>query len=435
MRVKTLCFVGILAIGFLFPRLGSTQDPTTIEQLGKELFFDKISQPSRMSCSSCHSQKMGWTGQTAGINVHGSVFRGARPQRFGNRKPPSAAYATFSPIFHFDLVRRRFVGGNFWDGRATGEVLGNPSADQALGPFLNQVEQNMTDMATVIDHVARSEYARLFDQVWGRGSLDYDPDIPATVETVYDRIGLSIATFEASSEVNQFSSQFDAYWTSSLAAGDDPEDIGLGRGDKQVLDPQNILNEQEFDGLIEFGKFCARCHVSHRPGPGGVAPLFTSFGYSNIGVPKNPDNPFYDMDLVFLDDGTPINPLGDAYIDYGLGDFLRTRVEWEAMAFENDGKFKIPTLRNVDRRIGKGVPKAYMHNGVFKSLKEVVQFYNSRDVPQEGWAPPEVDRNVSRAVLAGVPMGNLELSEEQEDAIVAFMKTLSDGYQIRNNRR
>ena len=435
MRAKTFCFVGILAMGFLFPPIASTQDLTGIEQLGQELFFDKISEPSRMSCSSCHSEEMGWSGPIAGINAHGSVFRGARPQRFGNRKPPSVAYATFSPMFHFDSNRGQFVGGNFWDGRATGEILGNPSADQALGPFLNPVEQNMTDMEAVIDRVARSRYAGLFDQEWGVGSLDYDPDIPATVESVYGRIGLSIASFEASTEVNQFSSQFDAYWTSSLNAGNDPADIGLGRGDKRVLDPQNILNEQEFDGLVEFGKFCALCHVSHRPGPGGVPPLLTSFGYSNIGVPKNPDNPFYDMDQVFHDDGTPINPLGDAFIDYGLGDFLRTRVEWEAMALDNDGKFKIPTIRNADRRRGNGMPKAYMHNGVFKSLKEVVHFYNTRDLPQEGWAPPEVDRNVSRVVLAGVPMGNFELSEEQEDAIVAFIKTLSDGYQIRKNRR
>jgi cytochrome c peroxidase len=424
-----------MAVGFLFPALASTQELPPIEQLGKELFFDKISEPSRMSCSSCHSEAIGWTGRIAGINAHGSVFRGARPQRFGSRKPPTVAYATFSPMFHFDSVRGQFVGGNFWDGRATGEILGQPSADQALGPFLNQVEQNMSDMEAVIDQVARSRYAGLFRQVWGPGSLDYNPDIPATVESVYGRIGLSIAAFEASTEVNQFSSQFDAYWTSSLAAGNDPEDIGLGHGDKQVLDPQNILNEQEFEGLIEFGKFCSLCHVSHRPGAGGVPPLLTSFGYSNIGVPKNPDNPFYDMDQVYFDDGTPINPLGDAYIDFGLGDFLRTRAPWEAMAWDNDGKFKIPTLRNVDKRMGNGTPKAYMHNGVFKSLKEVVHFYNTRDIPEEGWDPPEVDRNVSRVVLAGVPMGNFELSEEQEDAIVAFVKTLSDGYQDRRNRR
>jgi cytochrome c peroxidase len=320
------------------------------------------------------------------------------------------------------------VGGNFWDGRATGEVLGNPAADQALGPFLNPVEQNMDDMAAVVEQVADSKYAYLFEEVWGPGSLDYDPAHPNTAGPAYDRIALSITMYEGSPQVARFSSKFDAYLASSLAAGNIPEDSGLGRGEKWVLDPLNILTDREFEGLVEFGNFCAVCHVSHRAGPDGVPPLFTSFGFSNIGVPKNPDNPFYDMDHVYLDDGTPVNPLGEDWVDYGLGDFLRTRIEWAAMAPANDGKFKIPTLRNVDQRLGKGVTKAYMHNGVFKSLKEVVHFYNTRDVPGAGWDPPEVGVNVARLPLSGRPMGDMGLSEAQEDAIVEFMKTLTDGY-------
>jgi cytochrome c peroxidase len=63
---------------------------------------------------------------------------------------------------------------------------------------------------------------------------------------------------------------------------------------------------------------------------------------------------------------------------------------------------------------------------VFKSLEEVVHFYNTRDVPAEGWAPPEVNRNVNNDLLEGVPLGNLELDTEAEAAIVAFLKTLSD---------
>jgi cytochrome c peroxidase len=202
----------------------------------------------------------------------------------------------------------------------------------------------------------------------------------------------------------------------------------LAEGDKAVLDPESVLSDQEFDGLIEYGEYCAPCHVSHIPGPGALPPLFTDFSFENIGVPKNPENPFYDMDKVFLDDGAQINPLGDNFIDLGLGGFLRTRAEWAAMAWDNDGKFKVPTVRNVDRRLGKGFKKAYMHNGVFKTLKEVVHFYNTRDVPEENWPPPEVDRNVNRDLLEGVPLGDLELDEEAEDAIVAFLKTLTDGF-------
>ncbi len=411
----------LAAILFCSPAVGL--EP--VEQLGKELFFDKISDPPSMSCAECHGPTVGWTGPIPGINLHGAVYRGAVPQRFGDRKPPSVAYSGFSPVFHFDASAGEFVGGSFWDGRATGERLGSPAADQALGPFLNPVEQNMPSIQAVCDVVARSRYAGLFEEVWGPGSLDCSE---TGVEATYERIGLSIATYEISPEVSPFSSKFDAYWAVCLDAGNAPEACGLAEGDKAVLDPSGILSDLEWDGLIEFGEYCAVCHVSHVPGPGGMPPLFTDFTFENIGVPINPENPFYDMDEVLLDDGTPINPLGEAFVDFGLGDFLRSRPEWMDMAYENDGKHKVPTVRNVDSRPGMLFPKAYMHNGVFKTLKEVVHFYNTRDVPAEGWPPPEVDRNVNRDILEGVPLGNLELDEAAEDATVAFLKTLSDGF-------
>ncbi len=396
---------------------------TPKETLGKELFFDKISDPPWVSCSTCHTQEVGWTGRIAGINLHGAVYRGAVPQRFGDRKPPSTAYAPFSPIFHFDGTE--FVGGNFWDGRATGERLGNPAADQALGPFLNPLEQNMPSIVAVCEAVAESKYTGLFEEVWGPDSLDCSE---GGVAATYDLIGLSIAAYEASPEVSPFSSKFDAYWAACVGAGNDLEDCGKAEGDKAILDPDAILTDLEFDGLIEFGEYCSACHVSHEAGPDGLPPLFTDFTFENIGVPKNLENPFYDMDEILLEDGSPINPLGDDFIDLGLGGFLRSRPEYEDMAWDNDGKHKVPTVRNVDQRIGGGFTKAFMHNGALKSLEEVVHFYNTRDVPAENWPSPEVDRNVNRDILEGVPLGNLELDAEAEAAIVAFLKTLNDGF-------
>jgi hypothetical protein len=95
------------------------------------------------------------------------------------------------------------------------------------------------------------------------------------------------------------------------------------------------------------------------------------------------------------------------------------------MAAENYGKHKVPTLRNVDKRPGRMFPKAYMHNGVFKSLEEVVHFYNTRDV--EDWPPPEVYENVNTDEL-----GDLGLTLEEEHLIVVFMRTLSDGYEAKS---
>jgi cytochrome c peroxidase len=144
------------------------------------------------------------------------------------------------------------------------------------------------------------------------------------------------------------------------------------------------------------------------------------------------------MDTEYLDDGSPINPLGLDWVDPGLAGFLATRTEYADKAEENMGKHKVPTLRNVAKSYGEGFPKAYTHNGYFKSLKAIVHFYNTRDVKDvcenaftserdalrmNCWPVAEVQDNVNTEEL-----GNLELTDEEEDAIVAFMETLSDGF-------
>jgi cytochrome c peroxidase len=144
--------------------------------------------------------------------------------------------------------------------------------------------------------------------------------------------------------------------------------------------------------------------------------VFTDFTYDNLGAPKNPENPFYSMSEEW-------NPDGKDWVDKGLGGFLETTEEYAQYASENYGKHKVPTLRNVDLRPSEGFAKAFLHNGYFKSLKDVMHFYNARDVEGENWPPPEISENVNEDEL-----GDLELSEREEDLIVLFMKTLSDGF-------
>jgi cytochrome c peroxidase len=357
---------------------------TPIEQLGKSIYFDKISAPNNMACADCHAVMSGFTGSIVGINNHGSVYRGADAQNFGNRKPPSAAYATFSPIFHYDSSEGLFIGGNFWDGRATGERLGSPAAEQALGPFLNPAEHNLSSKLDVIMKIAQTKYSEMWTTVFGV-PLKYSS--PEEINLNYDRIGIAIAAYEGSPEVNQFSSKFD-YVQKGLAKFTPQEELGF-----------QLFNDEE------KGK-CALCHISE-----GEKPLFTDFTFDNVGTPKNLENPVYKY-----------NP---GFIDLGLGGYLLTRTDaLKDMAYDNMGKHKVPTLRNVDKKPGTGFTKAYMHNGVFKSLKEVVHFYNTRDV--EFWPAAEVPENINDDEL-----GNLGLSDAEEDAIVAFMKTLSDGYIIK----
>jgi cytochrome c peroxidase len=374
MNRKTFAVLSVVLLAGVSWIVFASSEPalTPQQELGKSLFFDtNLSTPPGQSCAACHGPDVGWTGPDETINAGGAVYEGAVAGRFGNRKPPAAAYAGNSPILHLDGTS--WVGGMFWDGRATGERLGDPLAEQAQGPFLNPLEQNNASAQVVIDKVLASSYSDLF--------LEVCPDSA----TYYQCIGRSIAAYERSTEVSKFTSKYD-YWL-----------IGKAR-----------LTGQEQWGLELFNDKakCANCHV---------APLFTDFTYDNLGVPRNPMNPFYNE--------PDWNPLGEDWLDPGLGGFLKS-VSNDPDVYEPQwGKFKVPTLRNVDLRPSKKFIKAYGHNGYFKSLEEIVHFYNTRDVPGAGWPAPEVEANINTTEL-----GNLGLNHGEELAIVAFLKTLSDGY-------
>ena len=397
--------IDVLDLGYLL----NSQD---LRILGEKLFFDQnLSTTPGQACAACHSPEVGWTGPDEQVNKSGGgVYPGAIHARFGNRKPNSAAYASLSPLFHAQQKKGnvQFVGGNFWDGRATGYKLGNPAADQAQGPFLNPVEQNNAEAKVVVEKACQSDYAPLFEkaasETWAVPDICKAPD----VNLAYGIVALAIAAFENSATVNQFSSQFDSYLEG-----------------KAKLTPQEKEGLQLFEGKAK----CATCHVSKR-GAQGEAPLLTDFTYDNLGIPKNPENPWYKMEANF-------NPDGANWVDPGLAGFLKGVPQYAMFAAENYGKHQVPTLRNVDKRPAPGFVKAYGHNGYFKSLEEIVHFYNTRDTlpaadavadPKPGvncWPKPEVSQNVNKA-----DSGNLGLNAAAEAAIVAFLKTLSDGYQV-----
>lgn len=403
---KLLIFSAALSVIF-YSGYTKTSDLSPLEQLGKELFFDtNLSSPQVQSCAVCHAPEAGWTGPDSDQNKKKSTYPGAVHSRFGNRKPPTAAYAGMSPPLYRD-EEGNFVGGMFWDGRATGWTLDDPLAEQAMGPFLNPLEQNNPDKKSVVMKVKDAEYSVFFEKVWGTGSLDYENDIDGT----YERIARSIAAFERSSEVNPFNSQFDDFWKKAKSAGLEVESID----EKNWKEFKALgLNDDELKGLMLFNTKgqCAECHVLNSEN--GKPPLLTDFTYDNLGIPRNPDNPFYTMPEEWNKDGKD-------WVDKGLGGFLETTDKYAQYAAENYGKHKVPTLRNVDLRPDEGFVKAFMHNGFFKSLKDVVHFYNTRDRIDAKWPPAEVSVNVNKD-----EMGDLGLTSEEEDLIVKFMKTLSD---------
>jgi cytochrome c peroxidase len=391
---------------------GAASELTPIEELGKAIFFDEdLSINNNQSCATCHAPEYGWVGPIKAINEGGAVYEGSIPGRFGDRKPPSAAYATLSPIFHLDKSGL-FVGGNFWDGRATGWKLGNPAADQAQGPFLNPKEQALPDSACVVYRVCTA-YGREFTEVWGPSAcnISWPGNTESTCATedttvslseadrdtsdqAYDQVALSIAAYEGSPEVNAFSSKHDL-----------------------TFKGQAKLTKEEQRGYALFrgkGK-CARCHTAN-----GQDALFTDFTFDNLGLPQNPENPA---------------GVAPDFVDPGLGGFLKNEGYPEEVYMAEWGKHKVPTLRNVDLRPSEDSLKAYGHNGYFKSLESIVHFYNTRDVLQtcagaytdaqanaeNCWPAPEYAETMNMDEL-----GDLGLTPDEEAAIVAFLRTLSD---------
>ena len=449
---------GLLVMGIGIASVAqAAAELTRLEALGEKLFNDaNLSVNRTQSCVSCHDPDTGYTSPDSWVNQGGAVIEGAILGRFGNRKPPSAAYAGDSPVLHYDETEQAWIGGMFGDGRATGWVLGDPLAEQAQGPFLNPLEQAQPGARQVIIRVAHSDYADHFEAVWGTKSLDAVKNVDGS----YERIVHSIAAYERSVEVSPFNSKFDLFWDNARAAGKDITRItaagmpagmggggmggggmgggmggggmgGGGMGGNAENNPARWehyrglgLSDIELQGLAVFNDRagCAECHTL-TPGSAGY-PLFTDFRYHNIGTPKNPENPFYSMPEKW-------NPDGENWVDNGLGEF-RKNAGYPPEVYEPEmGKFRTPTLRNVDLRPSEDFVKAYGHNGFFKSLDGmdgIIHFYawrammdNSAMSPNPNMFPaPEVDRN--RAVMQpfgfGVDGGRL----------LAFLKTLSDGY-------
>jgi cytochrome c peroxidase len=432
--------------------------PERLPRLGKILFFDKeLSVNHNEACAFCHMPQTGFQGAIESLNRGAVAQPGSVRTRFSLRKPPSAAYAAFSPpLFYPDKPGEAkcshcFIGGNFWDLRATGLRLQSPTAMQAEGSPLNPTEMANPDPACVVRRMSERRYRGLFESVWGPRAFDVDwpsnvdalcsrpsdnpssaigsevpgpntaplvvnldPKDRARVQSTFDQMAEAIAAYEASPEVSPFSSKFDAF----LAGKAELSDAERGGYDL-------------FNGQAK----CLDCHVDPK---GTLHPLFTDNSTSNLGVPRNPPLAFYRETQPDMFGYVP-NPQGEAVVDKGVGNFLRSpenaNQAWKELAPQFDGRFRVATLRNVDKRPRPDFVKAYMHNGYFKSLKEVVDFYNTRDTlpkcasgsPGEKmlcWPPPEVAANINTNCC------NLGLSDAQEDDVVSFLETLTDGYAV-----
>lgn len=333
---------------------------TEKEKLGKLLFEDiSLSEPSGQSCATCHTQKTGYTDVYSRI-----VSEGAVKGLYSQRNSMSICYTAYVPALYYDEEEQTYVGGLFWDGRI------NSLQQQAAEPFLNPVEMGNINKKMVVNKVKQTTYYPQLEKIYGKTD---------NVDSVYAHIADAIAVYEMSDEINPFTSKFDAYKKGKYKLTESEK-----RGKKLFKDK---------------GK-CAECHILDKDERADKI-LFTDHTYDNLGIPKNPENPHYTVPEKFF-------LLTKDSIDLGLGAIINKA--------EENGKFRVPSLRNI------ALTAPYGHNGYFKTLEEIVHFYNVRDISNE-FPPAEYPATVNKDEL-----GNLGLTSEEEQDLIAFMKILTDGY-------
>ena len=363
-------------------------DVKTLTALGRALFFDPaLSASGRMACASCHDPAHAW-----GPANHRSVQLGGPKQDLpGLRAVPSLKYHQAIPQFqeHYfdndgnDSEDQGPAGGLGWDGRA------DSAHEQAAAPLLSSFEMANASQAAVVAKLQASRDAGAMREAFGPHVFD-DP------ARAWNALVLALEVFQQSpADFYPYDSKYDAF-----------------------LRGRATLSPAETRGLAAFNDArrgnCASCHVSAIKR--GAFPNFTDFGLIAIGVPRNRDIP------ANADAG---------YLDLGACGPLRTDLKGRD---EYCGRFRTPSLRNVALR---GV---FFHNGAYKSLDEAVRFYALRDsAPQRIYGagparrfddlPRKYQPNLNQdAPFGAKPGGKPSLTEAEIADVVAFLKTLTDGY-------
>jgi cytochrome c peroxidase len=480
-------FSAYLADSMTLPPITYTGNPPIIQgngyhalrDLGGLLQYDLNMSPFKnTACASCHMPYVAFSGPIPSVNLQMIAYPGSFRYRAAKRTAQRYVYSHSFPDLNFNTTQGAFFGGNFWDSRATGYQLQAPDADQAQWPPLDPLEMQFPDLACIAFRLESAVYRPLWEQIWGPITISFPSDTEKICDTpagaaifagsttpillsaadrtqaknIYDHWGQSLSFLERSPDISPFTSKFDAF-----------------------LDGKYTLTADEMAGYNLFrGKAnCNSCHLDGRstaptpPPPEGTAPnsvdtgaaadttpVFTCWGSANLGLPKNPA-------VALLWETTPDffgftpNPEGFIYTDFGLGTFLRSgfgsgpnpNSTWIQFAPTSDGLMQTMTARDVGlvppqcpttEAPGPYFQKEFFHNGYIKSLKQLVHFYNTRDVfrmqVESGECPAGTTEKVDCWPAAEVPqnqdmtVGNLGLTDTEENQIVTFKLTLNDGF-------
>jgi cytochrome c peroxidase len=451
-----------------------------VDVLGKLMNFDSNISPLRNeACGFCHMPYAGFSGPIPSVNLTMVAYPGTFHFRAGKRTAQRYTYSPDFPVLEYNTAQGVFFGGNFWDARSTGYKLQSADAEQAQHPPVDTQEMGFPDTACIAFRLSKAVYRPLFELVWG---MDFDIRWPGDTEkicatpggaasfggsttpirlslkdrtkanNIYDHWGQSISKYERSNRLSPFTSKFDAFLKGTY-----------------TLTADEMAGYNLFKGKAN----CNSCHLDGRStaltpdqtdtgAASSTRPLFTCFGYANLGLPLNPRVALFYQTTPDRFGFTP-NPYGFGYRDLGLGTFLRSAAnpnsQWVQFAQPSDGQMQTSTARDVAMTPpqcptteagqvdanGSAIPyfqKEFFHNGYIKSLKQLVHFYNTRDVfafkvtsghcpagkteKVDCWPMPEVPNNID------MTFGNLGLTDQQENQIVTFLQALSDGFDPAN---
>jgi cytochrome c peroxidase len=362
-------------------------DDPALVSLGRAIFSDdRLSEPPGTSCASCHDPARAFAG------THGSdigVPQGSRPGHFARRATPSVLYMRYVPAFHYfeddEAPAPSPYGGFFWDGRS------DAIARLVEQPILNPDEMNAGDPQRVAAKIAGAPYVEPFRARFGALT---------DAKAVMRGLGTALEAYLKSDEMTPASSKYDAYV----------------RGEA-TLTPQEKRGLEAFKDPLRGA--CVGCHRMNETSTHPARSMFTDYGFDAVGVPRN--------------GALPGNRDPRSY-DFGLCERKDTRTP------SNDpkwcGSFRTPSLRNVAMR------ETFMHNGEFRSLRDVVVFYATRATNPGRWYPagtkfddlPEKYRenvNIYNRPYNGREGGTPPMDDDDIDAIVAFLGTLTDAAFVR----
>jgi cytochrome c peroxidase len=407
-------------------RLVRPQAPplSAMAQLGRLIFFDaSLSSSGRLACASCHSPLHAY-GPPGGAPA---MAGGPSLSRQGVRAVPSLMYLERQPNFSIgpdneenetvslaqlavlghDAARAQKTaldtaasganlvpqGGLFWDGRA------DTLQEQALFPLLSPFEMDAGNVEAVAAKLRQAPYAARFAQLFGGAIFAAPPLAVAEALFAVGRYEVEEPSFHA------YTSKFD-FWLEGRAR----------------FSPAELRGYLLFNDPAKAN--CGGCHLD-QPGADGLPPLFTDHQFEALGAPRNA--------------ALAINR-NPAYFDLGVCGPYRPDMQRET---QYCGMFSTPTLRNAASR------QVFFHNGVYHSLKQVLDFYDFRDtLPQKIYPrradgtiakfddlPPQYQANidVTDPPFDRKPGDPPAMTPEDEQNIIAFLQTLTDGYQPGRN--